>query len=237
MIASALPSTDGAVGELVQPRQLDPDPVVVVVVLRPARARRGRHRAVERRQRARERSFRGPRVVRVQIGVQAHQPRLEFRAETTRPYRGCSRSPCSPSPPAPGRTATGRRTVRPRTAPSPACSSAAASPGRPPAPGPGCPAGSACGASSSWPQCARWYLRLRGRIRRHAGSTTGGWRRADRAIWPRGRHRRHWRWPPAGRTWPRRCTSASAGEREPSAASRWIDARRRSGCTGQDTVG
>ena len=69
MIPSALPSSAGDVGQLVQPHELEPDPVVVVVVLGPARPGRGRDGPVEGRQRARVGPFRGARVVGVEVVV------------------------------------------------------------------------------------------------------------------------------------------------------------------------
>ena len=69
------------VGQLVHPRELDPDPRVVVVVLRPARARRGRDGAVVGGERARVGPFRSARVVEVQIRFQADEPRMDFMGE------------------------------------------------------------------------------------------------------------------------------------------------------------
>ena len=92
MIPSALPSSERLVRQLVQPHQLDPHPVVVVVVLRPARSRRRRDRAVERRQRARVRPFRGARVVRVQVEFRPTRRACSSCASEHRPGAGCS--PC-----------------------------------------------------------------------------------------------------------------------------------------------
>src|SRR5664279_4661495 len=65
----------------VDPRELDADPVVVVVVLRPAGPRRWRGGAVEGRERARVGAFRRAGVVGVEVVAQADQPGVQLGGE------------------------------------------------------------------------------------------------------------------------------------------------------------